>query len=165
MTANRSFERLVRARMGKTGESYTAARAVLLAATELPGGDGAPALATSERTGRGWEEWFDLLDDEVADKPHREIARWLADLLELHPLAWNVQAIAGSYERARPGRAVGEHADGFSVSASRTIAVPVEELFEAFVDPSARERWIPGVTLAERKATPPTAAHFDWADG
>ena len=64
MTRQKSFKRLVRTRMEKTGESYTAARAMLLAADEP---DGA-WLATSdetirERTGRGWEEWFDLLDD------------------------------------------------------------------------------------------------------
>ena len=63
MTRHRSFKRLVRARMEKTGESYTAARATLLAAAEPE----APAFPTSdeairERTGRGWEEWFHLLD-------------------------------------------------------------------------------------------------------
>ena len=34
MIAQRSFKRLVRARMAKTGESYAAARAILLAAKE-----------------------------------------------------------------------------------------------------------------------------------
>ena len=72
MTQERSFKRLVRARMAKTGESYTAARAILLAAADEPGpqttGSGKSSLVTSDetirrRTGRGWEEWFDLLDD------------------------------------------------------------------------------------------------------
>jgi hypothetical protein len=81
------FKRLVRARMEKTGESYTAARAALLAAEE-PKGTAGPALATSDeairrRTGRGWEEWFDLLDEwGAAERPHREIARWVAKKLE-----------------------------------------------------------------------------------
>jgi hypothetical protein len=49
--------------MEKTGESYTAARAVLLAADDPAPGE-RPPLTTSdatirERTGRGWEEWFD----------------------------------------------------------------------------------------------------------
>ena len=34
MTRQRSFKRLVRTRMEKTGESYSAARAMLLAAAE-----------------------------------------------------------------------------------------------------------------------------------
>src|SRR5918999_6291979 len=68
MTRQRSFKRLVRSRMEKTGESYTAARAVLLAGEEEPQAAEQSWLATSderirERTGRGWEEWFDLLDD------------------------------------------------------------------------------------------------------
>ena len=105
MTTQKSFKRLVRARMEKTGESYTAARAPLLAGDEPQ----RISLATSdeairERTGRGWEEWFDLLDEwGAADKTHREIARWLAEQQGVHPLAWNAQAIAGSYERARGG--------------------------------------------------------------
>ncbi len=160
MTTQRSFKRLVRARMEKTGESYTAARAVVLAAQPSEPVE-TPPLVTSdetirERTGRGWEEWFDLLDEwGAADKTHREIARWLAGQQGIHPLAWNAQAIAGSYERARRGRQVGEHEDGFTVTASKTVAVPVERLYAAFVDPGLRER-----TTIE-----PRSARFDWGDG
>ena len=169
MTSQKSFKRLVRVRMEKTGESYTAARAMLLAADPVPAA-GPPVLATSdaairERTGRGWEEWFDLLDDwGAAERTHRETARFLADLQGLHPLAWNVQAIVGSYERTRGLRAPGEHADGFRVTASKTVAVPVERLYDAFVDPAQRERWLPGTTLRERTATRPLRARFDWGD-
>jgi len=118
-----------------------------------------------ERTGRGWEEWFDLLDEwGAADKSHREIARWLAEQQGIHPLAWNAQAIAGSYERTRRGRQVGEHEDGFSITASKTVAVPVERLYDAFVDASLRERWLPDADLRERTATKPRSARFDWGD-
>jgi hypothetical protein len=68
-------------------------------------------LATSEeaireRTGRGWEEWFDLLDEWGAPgHSHREIARWVAEQQGIAPLAWNAQAVTSSYERAaRPTR-------------------------------------------------------------
>jgi hypothetical protein len=169
MTRQKSFKRLVRSRMEKTGESYTAARAVLLAAEE-PEAEG-PALATSderirERTGRGWEEWFDLLDESgVAERSHREIARWVADQLGIEPLAWNAQAVTVSYERARGGRAVCERSDGFAITASKTIAVPVERLFDAFVDESSRRRWLTDAELRERTATRPRSARFDWGDG
>jgi hypothetical protein len=171
MTRQRSFKRLVRTRMEKTGESYTAARAALLAATEDPDQPGEPPLATSDesirqRTGRGWEEWFDLLDDWGAtDRTHREIARHVADELGIEPLGWDAQAITVSYERARGMRAVGERADGFAVTASRTVAVPLERLFDAFVDGSLRERWLPDGELRERSATRPRSARFDWGDG
>ena len=167
MTAHKSFKRLVRSRMEKTGESYTAARALLLAGDEPQ----RISLATSdeairERTGRGWEEWFDLLDEwGAADKTHREIARWLAGQQGIHPLAWNAQAIAGSYERARRGRQVGQHDDGFTVTATKTVAVPVERLYAAFVDSSLRERWLPDGELRERTVIEPRSARFDWGDG
>lgn len=170
MTEHKSFKLLVRARMEKTGESYTAARAQLLAG-ETTQEEKQPALATSDdairqRTGRGWEEWFGLLDEWGAgERPHREIARWVADELRIEPLAWNAQAITTSYERARGGRAVGEHPNGFAVSASKTVAVPVERLFDAFVDESSRRRWLPDGRLRERTATRPKSARFDWEEG
>lgn len=170
MTEQKSFKRLVRARMEKTGESYTTARASLLRADETDGLDGVK-LATSDeairrRTGRGWEEWFAMLDDWGApSRTHRETARWLAEQQGLHPLAWNVQAIAASYERARGLREVGEKDDGFVITASRTVAVPVERLYEAFVADPLREQWLPDGTLRERTATRPKSARFDWGDG
>jgi hypothetical protein len=171
MTRQRSFKQLVRARMEKTGESYTAARASLLTADVPAAETQTPLLATSdasirERTGRGWEEWFDVLDEwGAAERTHRETARWVAEQLGIHPLAWNAQAITGSYERARGLREVGEHANGFSISASKTVAVPVERLYDAFVDPALRTGWLPDGALRERTATKPRSARFDWGDG
>jgi hypothetical protein len=171
MTTQRSFKRLVRSRMEKTGESYTAARAMLLAGGEEPEPAAPPVLMTSDenirsRTGRGWEEWFDLLDDwGAAEHTHRETARHVAELQGIDPLAWNAQAVVSSYERTRGLRAAGEHADGFAITASKTVAVPVERLYDAFVDDSLRGRWLPDGELRERTATRPRSARFDWADG
>lgn len=169
MTEHKSFKRLIRARMSKTGESYTAARANLLRAEEPNDTDG-PALATSnaairQRTGRGWEEWFELLDEwGAAERTHREIARWVAAQQGVVPLAWNAQAVTGSYELARGLRVVGEKPDGFAITTSKTVAVPVERLFDAFLDESLRERWLPGGELRERTATKPKSARFDWGE-
>jgi hypothetical protein len=171
MTRQRSFKRLVRARMEKTAESYAAARAALLSPPQDEPKRGKRVLATSDesirrRTGRGWEEWFDLLDEwGAAERSHREIAIWVAERQGIVPLAWNAQAVAGSYERARGLRAVGEHADGFRASITKTVAVPVERLYEAFVDPSRRTRWLADGELHERTATKPRSARFDWGDG
>jgi hypothetical protein len=170
MTAHKSFKRLVRARMAKTGESYTTARGMLLRAEPSNGTD-APTLKTSdarirERTGRGWEEWFAILDDWGAgERSHRDIARWLAGQLEIHPLAWNAQAITASYELTRGLREVGEKDDGFAITASRTVAVPVERLYEAVVSEDARTTWLPDARLSERTATRPKSARFDWGEG
>jgi hypothetical protein len=167
MTRQKSFKRLVRARMEKTGESYTAARATLLAAEEKPAG--APALTMSDEairrgTGRGWEEWFDMLDEWGAEeRTHKEIARWLH--YEHAVDGWWAQSVTVSYERARGMRAVGERPGGFSVTAQRTVAAPVERLYDAFVDESLRERWLPGAELRDRTATKPRSVRFDWGDG
>jgi len=130
-----------------------------------------PPLATSDeairqRTGRGWEEWFDLLDEwGAAERPHKEVARRVAAELGIEPLAWNAQAITVSYERARGRRVVGERSDGFAVTVQRTVAAPVERLFDSFVDRSLRGRWLADDELRERTATKPKSARFDWADG
>jgi uncharacterized protein YndB with AHSA1/START domain len=171
MTRQKSFKRLVRARMEKTGESYTTARAMLLgdAAQDQQAATEAPVLSVSEevirrRTGRGWEEWFDLLDEWGAgERTHGEIATWVA---EEHGVdGWSAQAVTVSYERARGGRAVGQRDDGFAIGATKTVAVPVERLFDAFVDPALRARWLPDAHLRERTATKPKSARFDWEDG
>ena len=168
MTKQGSFKRLVRARMEKTGESYTAARKVLLAAEESKAIEGLALTMSDEairrRTGRGWEEWFDLLDTwGAADRTHTEIARWVAE--EHSTKGWDAQSVTVSYERASGRRAVGEHADGFSITVSKTVAVPVDRLYEAFVAGSVRERWLPDGDLRERTTLKPRSARFDWGDG
>jgi hypothetical protein len=168
MTRQKSFKRLVRARMEKTRESYTAARANLLAAEETQATVG-PTLTMSDeaikrRTARGWEEWFDLLDEwGAAERPHKEIARWLRE--EQSVDGWGAQSVTVSYERARGLRAVGERPEGFSVTAQKTVSVPVDRLYEAVVDETLRARWLPGGGLRERTASKPKSARFDWGDG
>ena len=168
MTMQRSFKRVVRARMEKTGESYTAARAALLT-VETPRADEGPSLSLTdatirERTGRGWEEWFDLLDDWGApDKPQEEASAWVS---EEHGIdRWGSQAVTINYHRARGLRAVGEHSDGFTITASKTIAAPVEAVYDAVVDGEQRERWLPARELRQRTATRPKVARFDWEEG
>ena len=174
MTTQKSFKRLVRARMEKTGQSYTTARAALLTAEEPPRGEPAqgvekPVFTVSDeiirrRTGRGWEEWLDLLDAWGAvDRRHGEIARWVAE--EHGADGWSSQAITVSYERARGLRAVGEQRDGFAITATKTVAAPVQRLYDAFADEEQRARWLPGAQLRERTATPPKSARYDWGDG
>jgi hypothetical protein len=153
--------------MEKTSESYTSARAALLAGSEEPAGTQPIALATSDaeirrRTGRGWEEWFDLLDERHADElAHKEIARRIAGELGIEPLVWEAQAVTVSYERARGLRVVGQRTDGFAITASKTVAVPVDWLFDAFVDESRRGTWLPDGQLSERTAIRPTSGRSD----
>lgn len=170
MTKQRTFKRRVRERMAKTGESYTAARRMLIQDGDTPEAavaDFQPPVAderVKEATGRGWQAWFGTLDRWGATRrTHTEIARWLRE--EHSVEGWYAQAITVGYERARGLRAPGEQADGFAVGASKTIAVPVARLFDAFEDASVRERWLPGADMRVRTATAPRSARYDWEDG
>jgi hypothetical protein len=68
MTTQRTFKQRVRARMTRTGESYTAARRMLIAAGDSPepiSDDWQRPVsdeAVQEATGRGWQDWIHLLD-------------------------------------------------------------------------------------------------------
>jgi hypothetical protein len=156
MTSQKSFKQRVRARMEKTGESFTAARAQLIPREQEP--DVGP-------TGRPYRYWFAVLDEWGAiDRSHTEIAAWLIN--EQGVQGWWAQNITVEYERARGLREKGQGRDGFfTVNASKTVNVPVEELFAAMVDPMRRDEWLPGVVLRERTATPHRTARFDWGEG
>jgi hypothetical protein len=184
MTTQRSFKRRVRARMAKTGERYSAARRILLppdvttapdvrAAPDVTAAPEPPARtvpmpfteeALVKATGQGWQPWCDLLDAwGAADQGHTEIARWLS--IDQGVDGWWAQSITVGYERARGRRAPGERPDGFNVGVSKTVGVPVEVLYDAFVDARIRRAWLPDAPLRQRTATRPRHARYDWADG
>ena len=43
--------------------------------------------------------------------------------------------------------------------------MPVDRLYDAFVDESLRRQWLPDGELRQRTATRPKSARFDWGDG
>lgn len=117
-----------------------------------------------EATGRTWEEWLQVLDQAgAARRTHTEIARWLTS--EHGIPGWWAQSITVGYERARGLRESGHRAASWSVTASKSIEVPVEALFDAFARESIREQWLPEAELHLRAASAPASANFDWGDG
>ncbi|MEU1688457.1 hypothetical protein [Micromonospora sp. NPDC005707] len=177
MTSQRSFKSRVRARMARTGESYTTARRQLLTrATAAPAPaptvdagrgqqDRISAALLRERTGRDWDEWFVRLDAwGAAGRTHTEIARWLVTEHEVP--GWWAQTVTVGYEQARGLRAPGQRrGGGFEATGSRTVAVPVTVLYEAFADEAVRRRWLPDVAVRVRTATAPKSFRADWAGG
>ena len=169
MTTQRSFKRLVRSRMEKTGESYTAARARCCAggraAAHLrslapPTRRSASAPAAAGRSGSTCST--------SGARPSARTARSRAGSPSSRTSTRSpgtCRRSSSSYERTRGLRAVGEHADGFAITATKTVAVPVERLFDAFVDARCAQRWLPDGELRERTATKPRSARFDWGDG
>ncbi len=176
MPRNKDFKRRVRARMRKTGESYTAARAQLLekpppsrgetspAPAEYPGLAGMSDDAVQARTGRTWEGWVEVLDAIAAtEMPHREIARRLREENELS--AWWAQTVTVGYERIRGLREIGQRRDGtYEAHKSKTFPVPVGELYRAFSEKRRRERWLPAdhtIRTSRREET----MRITWGDG
>lgn len=79
---------------------------------------------------------------------------------------WWAQSITVAYEQERGMRLPGQMSDGtFSVTGSRTVAVPVQRLFAAFADEALRDRWLPGAGLRVRTATEPKNFRADWEGG
>lgn len=185
MPTQKLFKKRVRARMTKTGESYTAARRQLLRKAtepELPADRATertvspielePAMtippdallvadeAMIRATGKGHAEWFAILDAWGAtDHTHREIARWLGETQGTP--GWWIQSITVSYERARGMRARHQRANGFSISVTRTVDVVPELALVAFIDERMRATWL-SARMRQRPTRARNTARFDW---
>lgn len=175
MTRDKDRKRIIRSRMKKTGESYTAARAhVLSKATPKPPTRrtvdhaqlaGMKDESIAAKTGRTWLEWVRVLDaDGAATMTHRDIARMLH---EKHRVGdWWAQTVTVGYERSKGLRERGQRrGGGYETTKSRTFAVPVSELFAAWADDRTRRRWLDGVEATVRTATAPKSIRLQWPDG
>lgn len=180
MPINKDFKRLVRARMKKTGESYTTARSHL---TDVgPKGRGSespkvgPAIdyaklagmsdaAVTKQTGCTWEKWVWALDRSGAqDWSHRAIALHVHDTYRVPD--WWAQTVTVGYERIKGLRAIGQRRGGsFEATKSKTFVAAASEVFRAFADARARQRWLPKVKVVVRKATPNRSVRMTWDDG
>lgn len=120
--------------------------------------------AVHKATGKNWKEWYALLDKAGARKMvHKDIAAYLYN--EVGVSGWWAQMVTVGYEQERGLRAKHEKCDGFAVSGSKTVAVSVERLFEAFHDPKARRHWLDDAGFTIRKATPARSLRITWVDG
>jgi uncharacterized protein YndB with AHSA1/START domain len=116
------------------------------------------------RTGKGWSEWFSILDEAGAkEKSHKEIVAVINQNYEVD--LWWQQSITVEYEKARGLRDKGQAAEGYQVSASKTFPVDMETLFNAWNDPSLREGWLPDAPMMVNKATPGKSMRISWRDG
>ncbi len=174
MPTDKDFKRLVRSRMRKTGEAYTAARAQLLSRQPKPPSPVAPSYeqlagirdATIQaRTGCTWERWVWVLDKAGAKEwSHRAIAEHVRQRYQT-PMWWT-QAVTVGYERIRGLRAVGQRRDGdYEAGKSKTFAAPVSRVYRAFRDTRARKRWLGDVNLTVRTAVPNKSMRVTWPDG
>jgi uncharacterized protein YndB with AHSA1/START domain len=54
---------------------------------------------------------------------------------------------------------------GFVANASRTVKVPLADLWKAWATPAGRKRWLPEPTFLVRKATAHKSMRITWVDG
>jgi hypothetical protein len=189
MPVNKDLKRLVRARMKKTGEAYTTARAhittksrklpaskaaasatrVAAAAAIKPTDYAAVAGISDEtikaKTGCTWERWVYALDRRGAEQmSHGEVAALVNEKYKVD--GWWSQMVTVGYERIKGLRARGQRLDGtYEAAKSRTFDVPVKTLFDSWADASVRRRWLNGASVKVRTATRPKSMRLGWTDG
>src|SRR2546423_585811 len=181
MPTNKDLKRLVRARMRKTGEAYTAARTNIIKKPKTAKSSRAPSAALNKavdyaalagtsdatikaKTGCTWERWVRALDHHgAAEMSHREIATLVNTKYKIP--GWWSQTVTVGYERIKGLRALGQRRDGtYEATKSRTFNVPVTVLFDAWADAKMRRRWLNGENVKVRTATSPKSMRLDWSD-
>lgn len=195
MTTQKDFKRLVRGRMQKTGESYTAARAHLLngngkrtsrnvkadghgpviavestAPASSPDVDLAKIAGMSdakikENTGCTWDRWVWALDEAGAFNWPHTEIARYVHEKYKVP-GWWTQSVTVGYERIKGLRARGQRRSGsWEASKSRTIDAGVGTVFKAFKQPKLRSAWLPDRKIAVRSAVPNKSMRITWDDG
>jgi len=167
MTRDKAPKRATRARMAKTGESYSAARRHVVKPKEnLRAEDlGQTDANVRQNTGKGWREWLRILDAWGAtERKHAEIVRYLME--QQGVAGWWAQTITNGYERSRGIRVKHQSLDGsFQVSVSKTFPIGVGKLFKAFTETSHRNKWLERGMLKVRTTQKDRTARFDFRDG
>ncbi|MCU1265933.1 MAG: uncharacterized protein JWM21_2251 [Acidobacteria bacterium] len=119
--------------------------------------------AVKAKTGKIWKQWFGILDKAGGKKmTHQEIVKYLST--EHGVGSWWQQMLTVSYEQHSGRRAPHEKPDGYQISVSRTIAVPLAPLYEAFGNAGKRAQWLPEEGLIERTATTNKSMRVTWND-
>lgn len=118
-----------------------------------------------EKTGRGWEDWVRIIDERGGrEMTHGERASLINEKYDVD--GWWSQMVTTGYERIRGMRARGQRMDGsWEASKSKTYAVPVAELFEAWSNAKLRRRWLTEAGVKVRTAHAPKSMRLGFPDG
>ena len=159
MTQASKLKQRIRERSARTGERYAVARRHVLAKVEAerqartasaaqkarstPSTGAVSEAKCTEKTGYGFDYWFEVLDRfRAPTQGHTAAARHLQR--DHGVSAWYAQAITVSYERARGLRTLNQTtAGGYQVSVSRVLPVALDVAVGALTRKAHRERWVP----------------------
>ena len=119
--------------------------------------------AVKTKTGKGWQQWFSILDKAGAMKmTHKEIAEYLYEKRKVP--GWWSQMVAVTYEQERGLRKVHQTSRGYSASASKTFPVPLGILYKHWSDEKLRSKWLKD-KFEVHKQTAGKSMRITWGDG
>lgn len=83
-----------------------------------------------EKTGKGWEEWINILDkDKAIEMNHKEMATHLCNKYKVD--SWYAQTISNGYEKEKGLRVKHEKATGdFEISKTKVFNIEHSKLFD-----------------------------------
>jgi Domain of unknown function (DUF4287) len=119
--------------------------------------------AVKAKTGKTWNEWFTLLDkDGAAKMTHQELVKLLNTKHGVG--SWWQQMLTVTYEEQRGLRDRHEKLQGYQISVSRTINVPLAVLYKTVANEKSRAKWLPEDGLVVRTATLDKSMRVTWKD-
>jgi hypothetical protein len=120
--------------------------------------------AVKAKTGKIWSGWFSALDKAGAKQlGHSAIAQLL---VTKHGVpGWWSQMITVEYELSRGLREKHQKSDGYSVSATKTIATTLSDLYEATASETRRKHWLPKGTFKPSSQTKNKYVNGEWRKG
>ncbi len=119
--------------------------------------------AVKAATGRDWTQWLALIDKAGGRKLDHKAIVAIVNKNGIGP--WWQQMVTVGYEQARGLRDKHQKPGGYSISRSKTLAVPVSNLFRAWSDRRTRASWLKDPAVTVRKATANKSMRITWVDG
>jgi hypothetical protein len=119
-----------------------------------------------QKTGNPLEHWYSVIDKKGGrEKSPVELYKLVSSIPALEPLGeWNRNLLATSYAWSRGIKERGERADGFEISVSKSVNVPVPVLYDAWLNDARRAKWLGKEKITFRKSTENKSARITWSD-
>lgn len=126
-------------------------------------GAGISETAVKKATGKGWGDWYALLDAAGArEMSHQQI---ISAVAQHESSVWWQQMIAAAYEQARSLRERHQREDGFAANASKLVKAGVTRVYAAWAEEELRSGWLDSSGCHIRKAVPCKSLRMTWKDG
>jgi hypothetical protein len=120
--------------------------------------------AVARRTGKTWDDWFEVLDSAgAATLDQRGVIAILAQKHGIGP--WWQQMIAVGYESLRGKSDKPPAADGFRINSSCMLDAPLPRVFRLWNDAGERARWLADDRFVVRGTTADKSIRARWGKG